>query len=51
MDSKVRGWLAIIAALVAAYFAWGNRNVPVAVLILALMLLISGYHHVTSKHR
>lgn len=52
MDSKVRGWLAVIAALVAGYLAWtANDADKWAVMVLALLLLISGYHHITSKHK
>jgi hypothetical protein len=50
MDQKVRGWLAVIAALVAGYLAYIG-NMKWAVLILALLLLISGYHHITAKHK
>jgi hypothetical protein len=52
MDQKVRGWLAVIAALVVGYIAWsGKAEMKWAVLILALLLLISGYHHLTTKHK
>ena len=50
MEAKVRGWLAIIGALVAGYLAWIG-NTKWSLIVLALLLLISGYHHITTKHK
>ncbi len=50
MDLKTRGWLYVIIALVAGYLAWIGNN-KWAVLALALSLLISGYHHITTKEK
>jgi len=49
MDSKTRGWVFIVGALVAAYLAWPSRDW--ADLVLALLFLVSGAHHVSGKHR
>jgi len=51
MEAKVRGWLLIIGAIVAGYFSWTNPDVDKwAVMILALLALISGIHHI-GKHK
>ncbi len=44
MEAKTRGWMYIIIGLVAGYFAW-TGNDKWAILLLALSLLLSGYHH------
>lgn len=50
MDAKTRGWLYVIIALVAGYLVWIG-NTKWALLALALSLLISGYHHLTTKEK
>jgi len=47
VESKVRGWIYIVAALLAGWFAWTGKDMW-AILILALSMLISGYHHISS---
>jgi hypothetical protein len=52
MEANIRGWILIIGALVAGYLAWVSNDADKwSVLILALLFLISGYHHSTSKHK
>jgi uncharacterized membrane protein len=50
MEAKVRGWIMIIGALVAGYYAYGSGDDKIALLILALLALISGIHHI-GKHK
>lgn len=50
MDPKMRGWLNIIGALVAGYFVWSG-NTAWSIYVLALLSLISGFHHVSSKRK
>jgi hypothetical protein len=50
MDAKTRGWVLIIGALLAGYFAWAG-NATWSLYILALLSLISGYHHAMGKHK
>ncbi len=49
-EANVRGWIYVIAALLAGYFVW-KGNVDWAVYVLALCMLFSGYHHITAKHK
>ncbi len=44
MDSKVRGWINVIGALLAGYFTWAGNSMW-ALYVLALLSLIAGYHH------
>jgi len=48
MDKKTRGWILIIGALLAGYFAFAG-NTLWSLYLLALLSLISGYHHAMSK--
>ncbi|MEM4247235.1 MAG: hypothetical protein QXR48_01100 [Candidatus Woesearchaeota archaeon] len=49
-EAKVRGWVYVVAALVAGYFGW-QGNLQWAVYVLALCMLFSGYHHLTTKEK
>jgi len=49
-EPKMRGWIYVIAALLAVYLAW-KGNLQWAVYVLALCMLFSGYHHITAKHK
>jgi hypothetical protein len=50
MESKVRGWLYIIGALLAGYFTW-QGNTMWALYVLALLFLVSGWHHAMGAHK
>ncbi len=47
MESKTRGWIYIIGALVAGYLGWTTQSW--ADLVFALLFLVSGYHHTFGK--
>jgi hypothetical protein len=47
MDSKTRGWIYIIGALVAGWLGWQARDW--AILILSLLFLLTGYHHAMQR--
>ncbi|MEM3154899.1 MAG: hypothetical protein QW165_05050 [Candidatus Woesearchaeota archaeon] len=47
---QVRGWIYLIVGILALYFAWVD-NLRWAVLLLALSMLFSGYHHAFGKHK
>ncbi len=49
-EPKVRGWIYVLAALLAGYFVY-DGNLPWAVYVLAFCMLFSGYHHITAKHK
>jgi hypothetical protein len=49
MEANVRGWLLIIGAIAAGYFAW-TGDAKWSILVLALLSLISGFHHI-GKHK
>jgi hypothetical protein len=49
MDAKTRGWISIVGAVLAGYFAYAG-NTQWALYLFALMTLISGIHHI-SKHK
>ena len=48
MEKTVRGWIYIIGALIAGYFAWGG-NSQWSLYLLALLFLVSGWHHAIGK--
>ena len=48
MDQKTRGWIFIIGALIAGWMGYDQGNW--AIVILALLFLISGWHHGFGKH-
>ncbi len=48
MESNIRGWIAIVGALVLGYFAYAG-NTQWALYLVALLTLVSGIHHVSSK--
>jgi hypothetical protein len=50
VEKSVRGWVYLIAGVLAGYFAWQN-NLQWAVYVLALSMLFSGYHHAFGKHK
>ena len=50
MEKAARGWIYIIGALVAGYFAW-QSNLQWSAYVIALLFLISGYHHAFGKHK
>ncbi len=47
-DSKVRGWIYIIVAILAGWFTYSG-NIPWAIYLLALSMLFSGWHHISKK--
>ena len=49
MEKNVRGWIYIVGALVAGYLAWAPRDW--ADLVLALLFLVSGWHHAFGAHK
>jgi len=48
MDRKVRGWILLIGGVLAAWFTWKN-NVAWALYLLAIVQLVSAWHHLTAK--
>jgi hypothetical protein len=48
MDSKTRGWIYIIGALLAGFFTW-QGNMMWSSYVLALLFLVSGYHHAMGR--
>ncbi len=48
MDSKTRGWIYIIGALLAGWFAYSG-NTQWSLYLLALLFLVSGWHHGMGK--
>ena len=50
MDTKIRGWINVIGAIVAGYFAYSGQS-QWSLYVLALLSLISGWHHVSGKGR
>lgn len=50
MDSKPRGWVYIVGALLAGWFAY-KGNLQYSAYLLSLLFLVSGWHHSTAKHR
>jgi hypothetical protein len=48
MDSKSRGWLNIIGGIVAGYFAYSGNSLW-SLYVLALLFLLSGWHHMSHK--
>ena len=50
MEKTFRGWIYIIGALVAGYFTWAG-NTAGSLFVLALLFLISGYHHAFGAHK
>jgi len=47
-ESKVRGWIYIIVAILAGWFAYAG-NTQWALYVLALSMLFSGWHHISKK--
>ena len=47
INTKTLGVVQLIGALVAGYFGWMNTNW--GVLVLAIVILVMGIHHLTSK--
>jgi hypothetical protein len=52
-DPKIRGWIYLIVGLLSTYLAWTGdaSNIRWAVLLLAISMLFSGYHHAFGKHK
>ncbi|HSU72234.1 MAG TPA: hypothetical protein VLJ21_00095 [Candidatus Binatia bacterium] len=48
MERKSRGWLNIIGAIVAGYLAYAGNN-QWSLYVLALLFLLSGWHHASTK--
>ncbi len=48
MESKTRGWIYVVGALVAGWFAWSGND-KWSLLVLALLFLVSGWHHAFGK--
>ena len=48
-DAKTLGWIQIVGALISGYIAYMNEGWEVV--ILALLFLITGIHHVMEKKK
>jgi len=49
MEPKIRGIINIIGALVVGYLAYTETYMKWAVILLAVLFLLAGYHHVSRK--